>query len=180
MRPRLCRVELCSPACYTLTLHGLCMANGHELVRVHPQPPPGGAIALRWNNSHPPRGESPCQPKNEYFCVYPSVRETAEPLWIQRFRVRTSDGIRTRVSALRGPRPRPLDNGGICAGELGFEPRQYESESQVLPLHHSPLHLAVFVTARAIIANFHTLVKHFFKFFCQSWAQVTFPPSPGF
>ena len=24
------------------------------------------------------------------------------------------------------------------AGELGFEPRQYESESQVLPLHHSP------------------------------------------
>ena len=25
------------------------------------------------------------------------------------------------------------------AGELGFEPRQYESESQVLPLHNSPI-----------------------------------------
>ena len=43
----------------------------------------------------------------------------------------SSDGIRTRVSALRGPRPRPLDNGARKkkAGELGFEPRQYESES---------------------------------------------------
>ena len=42
----------------------------------------------------------------------------------------SSDGIRTRVSALRGPRPRPLDNGAKkSAGELGFEPRQYESES---------------------------------------------------
>jgi hypothetical protein len=25
------------------------------------------------------------------------------------------------------------------AGELGFEPRQTESESVVLPLHHSPI-----------------------------------------
>ncbi len=27
---------------------------------------------------------------------------------------------------------------GHLAGELGFEPRQTESESVVLPLHHSP------------------------------------------
>jgi hypothetical protein len=27
---------------------------------------------------------------------------------------------------------------GVLAGELGFEPRQTESESVVLPLHHSP------------------------------------------
>jgi hypothetical protein len=26
----------------------------------------------------------------------------------------------------------------LLAGELGFEPRQTESESVVLPLHHSP------------------------------------------
>ena len=41
----------------------------------------------------------------------------------------TSNRIRTGVSALRGRCPRPLDNGGKVAGELGFEPRQYESES---------------------------------------------------
>ena len=41
----------------------------------------------------------------------------------------TSNRIRTGVSALRGRCPRPLDNGGMVAGELGFEPRQYESES---------------------------------------------------
>ncbi len=42
----------------------------------------------------------------------------------------TSDGIRTRVAALRGRCPRPLDHGGIkMAGDLGFDPRQYESES---------------------------------------------------
>lgn len=33
------------------------------------------------------------------------------------------NGIRTRVLALRGPRPRPLDDGTIeMAGERGFEP----------------------------------------------------------
>src|SRR6516164_2615277 len=30
----------------------------------------------------------------------------------------------------------------LLAGELGFEPRQTESESVVLPLHHSPKSLA--------------------------------------
>src|SRR4051794_23233822 len=53
-----------------------------------------------------------------------------------------------------GIRPRVVDHGvpgfgsvdpGSCggrtglAGELGFEPRQTESESVVLPLHHSPI-----------------------------------------
>jgi hypothetical protein len=32
----------------------------------------------------------------------------------------------------------PGDRNGGLAGELGFEPRQTESESVVLPLHHSP------------------------------------------
>ena len=30
------------------------------------------------------------------------------------------------------------------AAELGFEPRQYESESQVLPLHHSAIARKIF------------------------------------
>ena len=32
------------------------------------------------------------------------------------------NGSRTRVLALRGPRPRPLDDGTGMAGERGFEP----------------------------------------------------------
>ena len=32
------------------------------------------------------------------------------------------NGNRTRVLALRGPRPRPLDDGTVMAGERGFEP----------------------------------------------------------
>ena len=48
----------------------------------------------------------------------------------------TSMGIRTPVFAVRGRRLRPLDHGGKTA-ELGFEPRMNESESLVLPLHHS-------------------------------------------
>ena len=50
----------------------------------------------------------------------------------------TSMGIRTPVFAVRGRRLRPLDHGGKAA-ELGFEPRMNESESLVLPLHHSAL-----------------------------------------
>src|ERR1700733_8502208 len=38
------------------------------------------------------------------------------------------------------------------AGELGFEPRQTESESVVLPLHHSPLLFNIFNRLKAIIA----------------------------
>jgi hypothetical protein len=33
---------------------------------------------------------------------------------------------------------RCIINALLVAGELGFEPRQTESESVVLPLHHSP------------------------------------------
>ena len=46
-------------------------------------------------------------------------------------------GNRTPDFALRGRRLNRLTMEPL-AGELGFEPRQYESESQVLPLHHSP------------------------------------------
>lgn len=51
----------------------------------------------------------------------------------------SSDGNRTRVSALRGRRPRPLDYGAMkLAGEEGFEPSQSDPESDVLPLDDSP------------------------------------------
>ena len=58
------------------------------------------------------------------------TNKKANPYWISVFKS-SSDGIRTRVFALGGRRPRPLDNGARNkkAGELGFEPRQYESES---------------------------------------------------
>lgn len=46
----------------------------------------------------------------------------------------------------------------ILAAELGFEPRQTESESVVLPLHNS-------ASARDIIVYHQELVKHFLKFF---------------
>lgn len=47
-------------------------------------------------------------------------------------------GSRTPVSALRGRRPRPLDDGTIkMAAEQGFEPWRTDPESVVLPLHHS-------------------------------------------
>ena len=72
------------------------------------------------------------------------------------------NGTRTRVSGVRGQRPRPLDDGTIywfiadsylfvinlvfgfvcqlylLAGERGFEPLKAEPESAVIPLHHSP------------------------------------------
>src|SRR3954452_18078297 len=40
------------------------------------------------------------------------------------------------------------------AGELGFEPRQTESESVVLPLHHSPRIAQRLQHVRASMANF--------------------------
>ena len=39
----------------------------------------------------------------------------------------------------------------MVAGELGFEPRQTESESVVLPLHHSPMNWSVFNTLRSSV-----------------------------
>ena len=44
------------------------------------------------------------------------------------------------VSALRGQRPRPLDECAVrnLAGDPGFEPGQADSESAVLPLDESP------------------------------------------
>ena len=41
---------------------------------------------------------------------------------IKRILIGSPNGIRTRVTALRGPRPRPLDDGTEMAGERGFEP----------------------------------------------------------
>jgi hypothetical protein len=60
----------------------------------------------------------------------PSRRQSLEP--------GGPNGIRTRVSALRARRPRPLDYWAKLAGEEGFEPSLTEPESVVLPLHHSP------------------------------------------
>ena len=64
------------------------------------------------------------------------------------------DGIRTRATALRGRRPRPLDDGaaaihmyretlafsecGVSAGVPGLEPRLTEPESVVLPITPYP------------------------------------------
>ena len=62
------------------------------------------------------------------------------------------NGTRTRVSGVRGQRPRPLDDGTIkkvncqlnkMAGERGFEPLKAEPESAVIPLHHSPKYKAL-------------------------------------
>ena len=47
-------------------------------------------------------------------------------------------GTRTPVFAVRGRRLDRLTMEAKVAGELGFEPRMNESESLVLPLHHSP------------------------------------------
>ena len=49
------------------------------------------------------------------------------------------NGSRTRVSGVRGQRPRPLDDGTLyMAGERGFEPLLYGPEPHVLPLDDSP------------------------------------------
>ena len=49
----------------------------------------------------------------------------------------TSMGTRTPVFAVRGQRLNRLTMEAYVAAELGFEPRMNESESLVLPLHHS-------------------------------------------
>ena len=46
-------------------------------------------------------------------------------------------GTRTPVFAVRGRRLNRLTMEAYLAAELGFEPRQHESESWVLPLHNS-------------------------------------------
>ena len=53
----------------------------------------------------------------------------------------TSMGTRTPVFAVRGRRLNRLTMEAKMAAELGFEPRQHESESWVLPLHNSALSL---------------------------------------
>ncbi len=51
----------------------------------------------------------------------------------------TPKGTRTPVAAVRGRSLNRLTMGANMAAELGFEPRHYESESYVLPLHHSAI-----------------------------------------
>ncbi len=77
------------------------------------------------------------------------------------------NGTRTRVTDVRGRRPRPLDDGtvsygsplsqgkgwssspasgqGIVAGERGFEPLQADPESAVLPLDDSPTSTSLYL-----------------------------------
>src|SRR4030088_2772688 len=66
----------------------------------------------------------------QFFRLQAGVREYP---WIkaatisQQFQILANKGERVRTAA-----------NDYVAGELGFEPRQTESESVVLPLHHSP------------------------------------------
>ena len=48
------------------------------------------------------------------------------------------NGTRTRVTGVRGRRPRPLDDGTIMAGGQGFEPWFAGPEPAVLPLNDPP------------------------------------------
>jgi hypothetical protein len=50
-------------------------------------------------------------------------------------------------------------SGGL-AGELGFEPRQTESESVVLPLHHSP---PKWLILQRFFRKFSKIAKEFSK-----------------
>ena len=61
-------------------------------------------------------------------------------------------GFEPVISALRGQRPRPLDECAMrkLAGDPGFEPGQADSESAVLPLDESP---AASKEAKAIISE---------------------------
>ena len=77
----------------------------------------------------------------------------------------TSMGTRTPVFAVRGRRLNRLTMEAEMAAELGFEPRMNESESLVLPLHHSARSSVQVPCTRptnGIIPNFRSLVKGFF------------------
>ena len=76
-------------------------------------------------------------------------------------------GTRTPVFAVRGRRLNRLTMEACVAAELGFEPRQHESESWVLPLHNSAI---VNRTQRArptnsIIRNSAAFVNCFYQLF---------------
>ena len=47
------------------------------------------------------------------------------------------------ISALRGRRPKPLDDRAVLAGVAGVEPTHTEPESAVLPLYDTPTHAQV-------------------------------------
>jgi hypothetical protein len=53
------------------------------------------------------------------------------------------NGTRTRVTGVRGRRPRPLDDGTMVAGGQGFEPWFAGPEPAVLPLNDPPVSFLV-------------------------------------
>ena len=61
---------------------------------------------------------------------------TQKCLRVDEFLIKEPDGIRTRATALRGRRARPLHNG--AAGVPGLEPRLTEPESVGLPITPYP------------------------------------------
>ena len=56
------------------------------------------------------------------------------------------NGTRTRVTGVRGRRPRPLDDGTIVAGGQGFEPWFAGPEPAVLPLNDPPVSLDIILS----------------------------------
>lgn len=60
-----------------------------------------------------------------------------DKLFFLSFYIGSPYGIRTRVTALRGRRPEPLDERASLVADPGFEPGYPDSESGVLPLDES-------------------------------------------
>lgn len=58
-------------------------------------------------------------------------------MWLQQA-LGSPNGNRTRVFAVRGRYPRPLDDGTVLAGGEGFEPSLTGPEPAVLPLNDPP------------------------------------------
>ena len=56
------------------------------------------------------------------------------------------NGTRTRVTGVRGRRPRPLDDGTKMAGGQGFEPWFAGPEPAVLPLNDPPVSLVIILS----------------------------------
>jgi hypothetical protein len=70
------------------------------------------------------------------FCVRALVKGCMSVNLLKLFG--SPNGTRTRVTGVRGRRPRPLDDGTIMAGGKGFEPLFAGPEPAVLPLNDPP------------------------------------------
>ncbi len=55
----------------------------------------------------------------------------------RRKEIKQKHGLRCGLRDKKRPNPKQIGFGVTLAAELGFEPRQTESESAVLPLHNS-------------------------------------------